>query len=754
MKKIVVVIYLVIMILSCAGCGNSNIPEPKNYNVNRTAIDVKNEGRAYSLVVSGNNAYYVVYESEIVEDETDDEGKQVPPYLKMYSAVWNYNMETHEKEKVVTIDSDAEVISAIDIGDSGENITALIEIMDYNRDLEDSDSRYLIVKYSNNGKELSRDDITSQMNIDNSDAYTIRQALFNKDGSLVIWFGNSLLCMLDKDYHSIGQINTDKDIIRLANDVNGNTYACCYTNSDYNEVYSVDVEKEEMNILLKSFSEDEGKNIESIYDGFGENNMLLQTRDAIYVYREESDTYYPLVMLSDNNIVGNSIKELKFIDEGKAVCLCGDNEGNVDYYILELNETDNRIEQATDKKIIKYATCGVNSDIMSHITDFNNSYNEYVIDVRDYNDEENPLAAMNMDIIAGNVPDIVNMSDIDVNNYIKKGLLEDLTPYLQKDNTVNKDFFVDGLLDALKINGGQYYLMKRFTIETMSGKKSELLKYSDGWTAKEMMDYVNSKPQGTTLAGNNWKQDIFTTMFNYDIDSYMDWNTGEVNFDGEEFRKLIEFSDKFPAFSEVDVSMKINHHRMISEGRQLFDMQDINSVEQIQTEKILFDDDVMYVGYPNSKGVGNYILPMNAVGIISSSDNKDGAWEFIKSLLVTKSSQDYSFVFPASKITFEEMVKRETATESYINDYGENVEPRHETNCIDDVYIELGPATNEDIEVLRMLIKNSVGAYFENNQARNIVIDEIMPYFNKDKDLDSVIKVIQDKISKYVNENM
>jgi ABC-type glycerol-3-phosphate transport system substrate-binding protein len=43
---------------------------------------------------------------------------------------------------------------------------------------------------------------------------------------------------------------------------------------------------------------------------------------------------------------------------------------------------------------------------------------------------------MNLDIIAGNLPDLIELSDIPFANFANKGLFEDLNPFIDADQEI------------------------------------------------------------------------------------------------------------------------------------------------------------------------------------------------------------------------------------------------------------------------------------------------------------------------------
>jgi len=367
------------------------------------------------------------------------------------------------------------------------------------------------------------------------------------------------------------------------------------------------------------------------------------------------------------------------------------------------------------------------------------------------------------EITMGNTPDIINVSNVDIENYIAKGILEDLSPYIQKDEEYNEQYFVDGLLDATKKDGKQYYVMDSFVLITTSGKKSELGKFKKGWTMSDLIEYYNSKPEGTKLSAYNTREEVLYTYVLHDLNQYIDWNTGEVKFDTEEFKNVLEFCKKFPEGNNVDMEMEDATYQDIKSGKLLLLQNTIGSTEDIQLNKKLFNNDDFYVGFPRAEGIGTYISPNTAYGICSSSENKEKAWDIIKYLLEPEMVRDEngnetdieadSYGIPASAERLEKRLEKEMATKKYTDENGEVVYPRESTYTYGDVEIKLGPATEDEVRTLDELIKNSSGMFNYNNSITMMLQEDIIEYLDGKKGLDETVKIIQDKMSKYVNEN-
>jgi len=178
----------------------------------------------------------------------------------------------------------------------------------------------------------------------------------------------------------------------------------------------------------------------------------------------------------------------------------------------------------------------------------------------------------------------------------------------------------------------------------------------------------------------------------------------------------------------------------------------LGNSSDLQIFRKLYQDDVAYIGYPSKKDQGVGLRESSGLFAISaSSENKEAAWDFIK--CVFEGDDDNEFGFPASKTKFEKMVKRDTTTSSYTEEDGTVIYPR-EMQCGWNNYdVKINPATEEEIEILRNLIKNSKINFNDISIIDNMIIEDVRKYFNGKKSLDETLKIIQDKLSKYVNEN-
>ena len=119
----------------------------------------------------------------------------------------------------------------------------------------------------------------------------------------------------------------------------------------------------------------------------------------------------------------------------------------------------------------------MNYNVRQRVLDFNKKNSEYRIRMTEYSqfntgsDQNAGITKLNTEIIAGHIPDIFIVGDgLPVDKYAGKGILEDLTPYMERD--FGKDAFVEDFFKTLRDKDGKLYeIYSSFTIQTAVGLK-------------------------------------------------------------------------------------------------------------------------------------------------------------------------------------------------------------------------------------------------------------------------------------------
>lgn len=668
---------------------------------------------------------------------------------KSKNIISQYDMESGEVKTLIEFEeNNNEYLQTYAVTSEGE-LLVIKQSSDYDDSTQVLMNKNNLEIYSESGELTNTVDLNAAVGSTGEDM-CFGELMLDGNDNIILTGNENELYVLNADGSFKGKIKTDGYVDTFVLNSDGEIIISTY--GEKGNVFSkLDVANLKVGDKVEGIIEEEQYSSYQMYTANDTYGMLLKDSQSLYAFKNGVKT--ELLKWMDSSLIGDSINSVVALDDGRFFIAMNssDSEGIKAGY-LSIGDASSDEEKTTIKIMCSYT----DSEVQQRIIEFNKENDKYKVELVSFDNAEDSQVAINNAITSGDIPDIIRTSDIDIKNYAAKGILADLTPLLQADDTINEGYFTEGYLDAIKNDGKIYNLSRNFNIVTMAGKKSELSKYENGWTIKNLIDYYNSKPEGTSLFEYNSRNSVLDTVVIHDIDSYIDWKTGEVKFDTKEFKDALEFCKKFPSEDDMGDYVEVDVHKEIKEGKLLLNQVYISSFDDIQVNKALFDNDIMFVGYPCNEGIGTYIESYDSYGLCESSPNKEGAWEFLKYLITKVNEKEqyeiYEKGFPTSADMFEKVVKRYTATEKYTDEYGNEIVPRESVYGYGSYEVKIKPATEEEVQLVRNLIKQCrVHQY--NYSINEMLTEDIEAYFSGSKSVDETTKIIQDKMSKYVNEN-
>ncbi len=401
------------------------------------------------------------------------------------------------------------------------------------------------------------------------------------------------------------------------------------------------------------------------------------------------------------------------------------------------SQTDqSRQEDSTDKEdeeqqplnvTLTYATMTLDQQMERWIFEYNNAHEDCQIEVKVYgeDDYETGLNRLNADIASGEAPDLIDLSDIDVDAYMNKGLFADLSAYIE-----NKDDYVANLLRLYENDGKIYGVTPGFRLETLLGKKEN---FSDnaGWTVEAMEDTIRKMPEGTLIIDCLGSEGLLRIALSVDMHQYVNWEERTCSFDSAEFLGLLELAATMDESSVDDIE------ESLEKGTVLLDRAYIGSIDDYKSACDNFGGaEVTCVGYPSQEGGKSLIYPYLPIAISDTCANKEQAWQFVDSLLGEEFQSKYIvFNLPIRKSALER--KFEDAM-TLKEGFG---------NTIEDL-----PTEAQAAEMYEMM-DTACGNDKINETIWNIVDEEAVYYFNSEKTAQEVAKVIQNRVELYLVEN-
>lgn len=201
-------------------------------------------------------------------------------------------------------------------------------------------------------------------------------------------------------------------------------------------------------------------NAYSILSGSGDYLFYYQNGDTVYGRRAGAQEGEKLFSWVDADISQDEISLFFPLEDGRVAAVSRKWENDRAKHELVMMTPVPR-SSLPEKTILTYATVGLNWDMRKKIIDFNKSNDKYRIQIRDYSqlntgdDNTAGINRLNLDMMAGNGPDILDTGALPIRQYGAKGLLEDLWPYIEKDSDIGREKLMEKVFRAAEQDGKQ-----------------------------------------------------------------------------------------------------------------------------------------------------------------------------------------------------------------------------------------------------------------------------------------------------------
>lgn len=555
------------------------------------------------------------------------------------------------------------------------------------------------------------------------------------------------LMITDLDGNVEFEMKLPYDIIRWTIDSNGE-FLCMGHRSDSIdfsfEFFTVDTETNSINVINAS---------KEITDRYAGNTML----SGDYAYMKNQDnTITQLNVITQEEIVVfdfncsyanfNDIDffDLFYLDDDEFIlvrngCWQGPKE---DYYGREIiHLTRANSNPNAGKQILTVASVDWITPTESYaISTFNKTSEKYFVsvdtkyDVRNYYQSDNLdidtydkaynyiMDKLFVDINEGTGPDIL-LNAGTLPEFCTDKVLLDLNEYMDGDNGINRNEYFDNCFTTSNIDGKLYQIPISIQFSGMLVDPETIAPNQNGFTFDEYNKYCET--YGCyELSMATEKGDSFYTWFNISEAQFIG-SDGHLDINNDDFKSLMDLVD-------TTAEGSINNDTV-----RYYDFFDFyttllfngNNVTKKQLEWTL-------CGFPSKDGRGATLRNKESCGITSCCSAKDGAWEFIKTA-ISEEVQDELVYFPININSFERMG-------NYWIEYG--------NNYMYGVFNKENYFSYDVVDTFETWIKSIDVAYYKYPIA-NIIINEEMPaYFKGNKDINTVIGVIEDRVNTMIDE--
>lgn len=377
---------------------------------------------------------------------------------------------------------------------------------------------------------------------------------------------------------------------------------------------------------------------------------------------------------------------------------------------------------------------------------FNNSDPEYKIEIRPvvYNSEEE-RELMLIELISSGDVDLIDTSLLP-EGAVDDGLLVDLLPYIDAEAELSREGFIPTLLEAMMRDGGLYEYTDRFTLLTMTAPAG-LLPEGEDWTAEKILELSNENPELLfPMSGDELLQCFMWAA----TGEFIDRDAGKCSFDTGAFASWLEL-------------LKTTYERDTGEyrGERLFAVWNDFASSAGSSVQSSHGGTYVPLGFPEAEGSGSYFMELarpglngglgyyeaelnlrssgmnTSLGIMASSEKRDGAWRFMSSFMAGESEPYIYDGIPVKRDSFEKALE---------NQLERSLKNKQEQKLPYDIFGE------QDAEYLRQLVYSTDRMVINDPVLLELMSREINAFMGGKYGAQDCASQIQSRVSLYLAE--
>lgn len=366
---------------------------------------------------------------------------------------------------------------------------------------------------------------------------------------------------------------------------------------------------------------------------------------------------------------------------------------------------------------------------------FNNSDPEYRIEIKPllYNNESERDRLL-IELATSEDIDILDTSFLP-DGALDAGLLADMLPMIDADETISREDFITSLLQAMMKHGGLYEYTDKFTLVTLLARP-EMFPGRESWTVNQIEELIAQHPEYAPLWQSMNREMIVTVVSWAATAEFIDWESASCSFDSRAFQDWLRLLKKL-----LDDKSPQDEEKLMAFCYDFASDAGFSS-------RYPFQSDYAVAGFPSTEGTGSYLLKLGSsagesrstvgqntrIGIMASSKHQDGAWRFVRTLMTSESEEDQaiSFGIPVFRERFERAIT------STLSNNGE--------------FQGLAMFNADDAQRLREQVYGTTKLIHTDEQILQVIQSEINAYLDGQKTAEEAAKQIQSRLSLYLAE--
>ena len=226
--------------------------------------------------------------------------------------------------------------------------------------------------------------------------------------------------------------------------------------------------------------------------------------------------------------------------------------------------------------------------------------------------------------------------------------------------------------------------------------------------------------------------------------------------------KILTFAAQFPKEIDWTSTEREEDVDRIAAGRQMLHINRISDFQSFQMYDAIFGGESTFIGYPTTEGTGSMInIDGSGYAICSRSEHKDLAWQFLRQVMTAEYQERFLWSRPTNRVAFEKSLEN-AMTPQYLrnadgsfllDENGERIEQDRMVWRFGSLTVHIKALTQEQADKLLELVRTTTkvrNAY--DTELLTMIMNEAEAVFSGQKTAEEVGKLLQSKVTIYINE--